>query len=505
MDLLTNLCLGFSISLSLKNLFMCLIGAVLGTAVGVLPGLGPTATISLLLPVTMLVDKTGAVIMMAGIYYGAMYGGSITSILVNIPGEAASIITCIDGYQMARKGRPGAALGISAFGSFLAGICAFIGIVLVGPPLAVHALAFGPIEKTALVGLGLSVVVFVSEGSMLKSLMMVAFGLLLSTVGTDLVTGDNRFTFNSQYLLDGFDIITMAMGLFGVTELLLLAETRATPMSVMSYSGHLKDLLPDRKEWLRSSGPIARGSLIGFALGLLPGGGAILSSFSSYVLEKRLARHPEEFGHGAIEGVAGPESANNAAAQSSFVPLLCLGIPSNVVMSVIMGALLMHGVTPGPRLIGEHPELFWGVITSMFIGNVLLLFLNVPLIGVFVSMLRVPQGILSPLILMFCGIGAYSLNNNVIDVFAMVVFGLLGYGLRKLRLDPAPAMLAFVLGKLFEQSFRQALLIGYGDPLIFFQKPIAAAFITVTILLFLWPGAKWLLHKRHVSPSHLKT
>jgi putative tricarboxylic transport membrane protein len=485
-ELLSNLALGFSVSLTATNLAVCLIGALVGTAVGVLPGLGPAATVSLLLPITLAIDRTSAVIMLAGIYYGAMYGGSITSILMRIPGEAASVITCIDGYAMARKGRAGAALGISAFGSFLAGVVATVGVVLVGPELARGALAFGPPEKTALVLLGLVLVASVGSGSRLRALAMVGAGLLLSTAGTDLVSGQERFTLGYAYMRDGFGIAIVAMGLFGISEVLMLAG-RGKTGEVLAYSNRLRDLLPNRQDWRDSAGPIARGSAIGFFLGLLPGAGALLASFASYVTEKRLSSRPETFGQGAIAGVAGPESANNAAAQASFVPLLCLGLPANATIGIIMGALLIHGISPGPRLLLDHPALFWGVVTSMFVGNAMLVVLNVPLVGLFVSLLRVPQAIMAPIILMVCGIGAYSLNNSAGDVIAMAGFGILGYTLRRCGFDLAPLLLAFVLGSLLEQNLRQALLIGYGSPLIFVQKPIAAFFLAAAVVTLCWP------------------
>ena len=486
MDLINNLALGFSISLSPLNLGFAFVGVLLGTAVGVLPGLGPAATISLLLPVTMGLNHTSAVIMLAGIYYGAMYGGSIAAILVRIPGEAASVVTCLDGYEMARRGRAGAALGISAFGSFIAGTFATLGVALVGPTLAQTALAFGPIEKASLVLFGLVLVAGVGSGTRPRAYAMVALGLLLSTVGIDLVDGTERFTFGSDYLRDGINIAVMAMGLFGISEVLMLAERNLRPMSALSYGRGLRDLLPTRKDWKDSSMPIGRGTVLGFFLGLLPGGGAMISSFMSYLLEKRLSPTPERFGQGAIEGVAGPESANNAAAQSSFVPLLCLGIPANAVIGVIMGAFILHGISPGPRLIVEHPDLFWGVVTSMFLGNLMLVVLNVPLIGVFVSLLRVPQALMAPLIVLFCGIGAYSLNNSVDDLLTMVTFGLGGYALRRAGFELAPLLLAFIL----EQSVKQGLLIGYGNPLVFFQKPISAVILTITICVLLWPLTK---------------
>jgi putative tricarboxylic transport membrane protein len=496
MDLLNNLALGFGISLSPMNMGLCFLGALLGTAVGVLPGLGPAATISLLLPITLGLNHTSAVIMLAGIYYGAMYGGSITSILVRIPGEAASVITCLDGYEMARRGRAGAALGISAFGSFIAGTFATLGVALVGPSLAKTALAFGPIEKASLVLFGLVLVAGVGSGSRPRAYAMIALGLLLSTVGIDLVAGTERFTFGTEYLRDGVNIAVMAMGLFGISEVLMLAERSSLSMKALSYGRGLRDLLPNRQEWKASAMPMGRGTVLGFFLGLLPGGGAMISSFMSYLLEKRLSPTPERFGQGAIEGVAGPESANNAAAQSSFVPLLCLGIPANAVIGVIMGAFVLHGISPGPSLIVDHPDLFWGVVTSMFLGNLMLIVLNVPLIGVFVSLLKVPQALMAPLIVLFCAIGAYSLNNSVQDVLSMAAFGLGGYGLRKAGFDLAPLLLAFVLGSLFEQSVKQGLLIGYGNPLVFFQKPISAVILVVTACVLLWPLVKRLLKSR---------
>ena len=490
---------GFIVAAQPMNLLLCLIGVAVGTAVGVLPGLGPTATISLLLPVTLAIDRTGAIIMLAGIYYGAMYGGSITSILVRIPGEAASVVTCIDGYEMARRGRAGAALGISAFGSFIAGVAATLGIAAIGPALASHALAFGPIERASLILLGLVLVVSVAQGSRLKAWMMVFAGLMLSAVGIDLVSGVERYTYASPYLQDGFNIAVMAMGLFGITELLVLAERRQAATATLPWSARILELLPTRADWRASAAPIARGSVLGFFLGLLPGGGAVIASFASYVMERRLAREPERFGQGAIEGVAGPESANNAAAQSAFVPLLCLGLPANAVMGVILGALMLHGVTPGPRLMETHATLFWGVVASMLVGNLMLIVLNVPLIGLFVAMLRIPVGVLGPFVVLFCAIGAYSLNNNATDVVAMMAFGLLGYGLRKGGFDPAPLLLAFVLGRMFEPLLRQGLILGYGDPVVFLTSPLSALFLAGAALLVLWPAGRALARRARAT------
>jgi len=488
MDVFGGLVTGFGIALQPNNLLIALIGAVLGTAVGVLPGLGPSATISLLLPISVLLDQNGALILLAGIYYGAMYGGSITSILVRIPGEAASVVTCIDGHAMARNGRAGAALGLSAIGSFIAGILATFGIVLLGPWVASQALAFGPVERAALLVFGLTLVAQVGEGSRARAWTMVGAGLLLSCVGTDLVSGVDRLTFGVPDLRDGFGIAVMAMGLFGVSEVLLLAASRDEGAGkILSHGKGLRDLLPNRQEWRESGGAIARGSVLGFVLGLLPGGGAMIASFASYILEKRISKTPERFGHGAPAGVAGPEAANNAAAQASFVPLLALGIPANAVIGVIMGALMMQGVVPGPRLALEHPELFWSVIASMFVGNLVLLGLNLPLVGVFVSLLRVPTAIMGPSILVFCAIGAYSLNNNLMDVWMMASFGILGFLLRRHGWDPAPLLLSFVLGGMLEQSLRQGLLIGYGSPAVFLQKPISAICVAAAVLVLVLP------------------
>ncbi len=496
MEVFGGLAQGFAIAVGPMNLLHCMLGVVIGTAIGVLPGLGPTATIALLLPITYHLDPVASIIMLSGIYYGAMYGSSITAILVKIPGEAASIVTCLDGYEMARRGRAGPALGIAAFGSFIAGILATLGIALFGPLLSGVALRFGPAEYTALVALGLILVTHVSGGSIIRSLVMVGLGLWASTIGLDPITGSDRFTLGTLFLQDGLDIAIMAMGLFGVAEVLALAERRIRPSELLAQPRRTRDLLPTAADWRASAGPIGRGSILGFVLGLLPGGGALIASFASYVLEKRVSRHPERFGTGAIEGVAGPETANNAAAQASFVPLLSLGIPSNVVMGVLMGALMIHGITPGPMLMQTQPALFWGVIVSMFIGNLMLIVLNVPLLPVFVALLRIPQRILSPLILVFCVVGAYSLNNSPADVAVMAVFGVVGFGMRKARLDPAPFLLAFVLGGLFERSFRQALLIGGGSPLIFVQKPISLTLLIVAAGLLLLPLLRFVFARR---------
>jgi len=488
LEVFDGLIQGLGVATQPMNLLYCVIGVFVGTAVGVLPGLGPTATISLLLPVTFRLDPTGSIIMLAGIYYGAMYGGSITAILFRIPGEAASIVTCMDGHAMARQGRAGAALGISAFGSFIAGVATALGIAVLGPIVAGVANQFGPAEYAGLVLLGMVLITQVSgEQSFARAVIMIGVGFLASTIGRDMIAGSQRFTFGTLYLEDGINIAIIAMGMFGVAEVLILAERYVKGGGFRAQPGRLRDLLPARQDWRESGGPIARGTGLGFFLGLLPGGGAMIASFASYVMEKRLSRTPEKFGQGAIAGVAGPETANNAAAQGSFVPLLALGIPSNVVLGVILGALLIHGIPTGPTLITNHPELFWGVIASLLVGNTLLLILNVPLLPIFVALLRIPQPILLPLILLFCVVGAFSLNNNVMDAVVMGGFGIAGYLLRKGGFDAAPLLLAYVLGPLFERSVRQALLIGYGSPTIFITKPIAAAFVVAAVLVLLVP------------------
>ena len=477
MEVFDSVMLGFSTALTPYNLLYCFLGVFTGTVIGVLPGLGPTATMSLLIPITFHMDTTGAIIMLAGIYYGAMYGGSITSILVNIPGEAATVITCIDGHQMAKKGRAGPALGISAFGSLFAGVATVVGIVIIGPPLAQVALEFGPPENFSLIVFGLLLVIFISTGSKLRSFMSAMVGIVLSTVGLDIVSGEERFTFGLPYLLDGIHIIVLAMGLFGIGEVLSEAERRLSHVDIIDKPKKTSDLLPTKEDWKASYGPIGRGTLLGFFFGLLPGSGAMVASFASYVLEKKISKTPERFGHGAIEGVAGPESANNAGAQASFVPLLNLGIPSGAVMGVVMGVLMIHGVAPGPLLYIEEPELFWGVVVSMLVGNVMLVILNVPLIGIFVRLLSVPAGMLSPMILIICIIGSYSLNNNIHDVIAMLIAGLCGYLMKKALLDPAPLIVSFVLGQMLESSLHSGLAIGYGSPDVFFYRPISATLL----------------------------
>jgi putative tricarboxylic transport membrane protein len=487
MDFVNHFYLAFQVALEPMNLFLCFLGCLVGTFVGVLPGLGPAASISLLLPITFKLPPESAIIMLGGLYYGTMYGGSTTSILINVPGEAASVVTCLDGYRMALKGRAGPALGIAAFGSFIAGTFGTIMIMVLAPPLAGFALKFGPPEFVGLVFLGLTMVTYLSSGSMAKALMMAIVGLLVSYIGTDIVTGRERFTLGIATIAGGFDIVPIAMGLFGISEVLLNLERSEAAREV--FQTKLQDLFPSKQDWKDSSGPIARGSIFGFLLGLIPGGGGLIASFISYAMEKKIAKHPETFGQGDIRGVAGPESANNAGAQGAFIPMLTMGIPCNVVLAILMGALMIHGVIPGPRLLEEHPRIFWGVVGSMYIGNSMLLLLNLPLIGMWVRLLKLPYSVLFPFIFLFCLIGAYTVGNNVQDVYIMILFGILGYLMKKYDYEPAPLVLAFVLGPMFENAFRQSLIISGGSPLIFLTRPIAAIFVVIAFILLISPLA----------------
>jgi putative tricarboxylic transport membrane protein len=423
-----------------------------------------------------------------------MYGGSTTSILINVPGEAASVVTCLDGYQMALKGRAGPALGIAAFGSFIAGTFGTIMIMVMAPPLAVVALKFGPPEFVGLVFLGLTMITYLSSGSMAKALMMAVVGLLISYVGVDIVTGRERFTLGIATIAGGFDIVPIVMGLFGISEVLLNLERSLKARDVIQTKLH--HLLPTKQDWKDSAAPIARGSFVGFLLGLIPGGGGLIASFISYAMEKKIAKHPETFGTGDIRGVAGPESANNAGAQGAFVPMLTMGIPCNVVLAILMGALMVHGVTPGPRLLIDHPRIFWGVVGSMYIGNVMLLVLNLPLIGMWVRLLKVPYSILFPFIFLFCLIGAYTVGSNIYAVYIMILFGILGYVMKKYDYEPAPLVLAFILGPMFENAFRQSLIISGGNPLIFLTHPISAAFLLISFVLLVSPLALRVLGKQ---------
>ena len=490
MEILNNLAAGFAVALTPTNLLYCFLGSFIGSAIGVLPGLGPPATIALLLPITYGIPATSAVILLAGIFYGAMYGGSTTSILLNIPGEAASVVTCLDGYQMARQGRAGAALAISGFGSFIAGTFSIIGLTLLAPPLAGFALKFGPPENFALLVLGLMMAGYLAGTSMTKGLMMACLGLLLGTVGLDPIMGTQRFTYGVYKLSDGFEFILVAMGLFGIGEVLVNVEQT---IKAEVFQTKISGLLPKREEWRTSAAPIARGSLLGFFIGVLPGGGATVSSFISYALEKKLSKHPERFGRGAIEGVAAPEAANNSAATGSFIPLLTLGIPGNASIAMIFAALLIHGVRPGPLLVTEKPEVFWGLVASMYIGNAMLLLLNLPLIGLWVKLLRVPYPLLAPLILTFVIVGAYSVNNSIFDVGITVAFGLFGYLMRKFNFEPAPLVLAMILGPQLEAALRRSLIYSRGDLGVFFERPIAAVLMTLALIMLLSPVFRWLL------------
>ncbi|MFA5026476.1 MAG: tripartite tricarboxylate transporter permease [Candidatus Methylomirabilota bacterium] len=488
MELFNHLLMGFSVALEPGNLIYCFLGVLIGTLVGVLPGIGPVGAMSLLLPATFHISPVSSIIMLAGIFYGSQYGGSTTSILVNIPGEAASVMTCLDGYQMARQGRAGPALGIAAFGSFIAGTLGILGLILIAPPLVDFALRFGPPEYFSLMVLGLTILTFLTSSSMIRALMMASLGLALGTVGLDTISGLSRFTFTVPELLDGIGLVPLVMGLFGISEVLLNIErTIARDVFTTKVAG----LLPSMADWARSIWAILRGTVIGFFLGTLPGGGAVISSFAAYAIEKRVSRHPEEFGRGAIEGVAAPEAANNSAAQASFIPLLTLGIPSNVTMAMLLGALIIQGVTPGPLLLSQHPDLFWGVIASMYVGNVMLLALNLPLIGLWVRLLSVPYSILFPLIVIFCMIGSYSINNSTTDVLLMLGFGVAGYLLKKLSLETAPLVLAFVLGPMLETSLRQSLIKSEGGFGIFFSRPISAVCLIAAFALVVMPLLPW--------------
>jgi len=484
MDLFSNIYLGFSVVLAPANLFFCLVGVLIGTLIGVLPGLGPVTTITLLIPVTYGMPAETAIIMLAGIFYGAQYGGSTTSILLNIPGEASSVVTCIDGYQMARQGRAGPALGIAAFGSFIGGTLSVVGLMLLAPTLSGFALKFGPPEYFALMFLAMVILTFLSKGSMVKSLLAGSVGLFLGTIGIDLVTTGQRFTYGALVLMDGIGIVPVALGLFGVAEVLVNIEEPGVRDVLKS---EIKGLLPTGKDWKEALVPMIRGSFIGFFLGILPGGGVIMSSFTSYAVEKRFSRNPEQFGKGAVAGVAGPETANNAATGGAMIPLLSLGIPPNISTALLFGVMLVHGIRPSSFMITEHPQLFWGVICSMYVGNVMLLVLNLPLIGLWVRVLKTPYSILFPMILLFCLIGSYTINSNVYEVLIMLIFGGLGYIMRKTGFALAPLVFALIIGPIMENALRQSLLSSRGDFSIFFTRPISAVLIVFGLLLLFLP------------------
>jgi TctA family transporter len=480
MDVFANLWMGFGVAFSLQNLFYAFVGCILGTLIGVLPGIGPVATIAMLLPITFNLNPLSALIMLAGIYYGAQYGGSTTAILVNIPGEASSVVTCLDGYQMARQGRAGPALAVAALGSFFAGCVATLIIAVAAPPLAEVALKFGPSEYFSLMVFGLIAATVLAHGSLIKAIAMVVWGLLFGIIGTDVNSGVLRFTFDIPELSDGIGFVIVAMGMFGATEIIMnleMAEKREI------FTSKVTNLWPTKQDFKDSWAAVLRGTALGSCLGILPGGGALLASFGAYTVEKKVSRHPERFGKGAIQGVAGPESANNAGAQTSFIPMLTLGIPGNAVMALMIGALMIQGIAPGPQVMNEKPELFWGLIASMWIGNAMLVVLNLPLIGMWVKLLTVPYRFLFPAILVFMAIGVYSLSNNPFDVLIMAVFGIVGYFCAKLECEPAPMILGFILGPLMEENLRRAMLLSRGDPTVFFTKPISAAFMIASVIL----------------------
>ena len=493
---------GFGIATTVQNLFYCLIGAIVGTLVGVLPGLGPIAGIALLIPATFGLNATSAIIMLAGIYYGAMYGGSTTSILLNVPGETASVITCIDGYQMAQKGRAGPALAMCAIGSFVAGTIGIFGLVFLAPPLAEAALAFGPPEYFSLMAFGFIVLSNVTGTSLIKSLMMAVVGLIIGTIGLDPVTGDARFAFDYAPLLGGIEFVAVAIGLFGIGEVLVNVERPLEMLEQRVLVPGLRELYPTLLDLKKSITAILRGTGIGFGVGLVPGPAPVIATYASYMTEKKVSKHPEEFGKGAIEGVAGPESANNSACQSAFIPLFVLGIPFAPPTAILLGALLIHGVTPGPMMIGQHPQLFWGVIASMYIGNFVLLLLNLPFVPFFANILRIPKNILLPLVILFCITGMYTVNNSVFDIWMMLLFGALGYVMRKWAYEGAPLLLALVLGPKLEAAFRQSLMISHGDFGIFVNRPVslvfllgALIFLSAPLLKPVWRRAQGIRHK----------
>lgn len=479
MEILGNLALGFDTALNLSNLMYCLAGVFFGTAVGVLPGLGPVATIAMLLPATFALPPTSALIMLAGIYYGAQYGGSTTAILVNLPGESSSVVTAIDGYQMARKGQAGKALATAALGSFFAGTVATLLLALFAPPLADIALKFGPAEYFSLMVLGLVASVVLASGSLLKAFGMIILGLLLGLIGTDVNSGAQRYTFGLPQLYDGINFVVVAMGMFGLGEIIRNLEQQETRTLVMKK---IDGLMPGKEDLKSIIAPVLRGTALGSVLGILPGGGAMLASFASYSIEKKVSKNAANFGKGAIEGVAAPEAANNAGAQTSFIPMLTLGIPSNPVMALMIGAMIIQGIQPGPAVMTEQPALFWGLIASMWVGNLMLVILNLPMIGLWVRMITVPYHFLYPTILVFCAIGVFSLNNSEFDIYLMAIFGLFGYLCAKFEVEPAPMLLGFIIGPMMEEYLRRALLLSRSDPLVFLERPISATMLMVSFL-----------------------
>jgi putative tricarboxylic transport membrane protein len=479
-DLIGNLAMGMGVAFTPTNIMLCLVGTLVGTLIGVLPGIGSLATLAMLLPITFGLPPVGALIMLAGIYYGAQYGGSTTAILVNIPGEATSVVTVLDGHQMAKQGRAGVALGIAAIGSFFAGCVATVFIAAIGVPLSKMAQLFGPAEYFSLMVLGLVFAVVLARGSVLKAICMIVLGLLLATVGTDLVTGQERLTLGIQELSDGVDFASMAMGIFGFAEIIKNLES---PEARDVVRGRIGSLLPSRDDLKQAAMPILRGTFIGSILGILPGNGAVLGPFASYTIEKKIAKDPKRFGRGAIEGVAGPESANNAGAQTAFIPLLTLGIPPNAVMALMVGAMTIHGIVPGPQVMTKNPELFWGMVASMWLGNLMLLIINLPLVGMWVKLLKVPYRMMFPAILIFCCIGIYSINNSTADVLFTAFFAVFGYALLKFGFEPAPMLLGFVLGKLMEEKLRQAMILSRGSFMTFVERPLSGALLVAALLM----------------------
>ncbi len=497
MDLLQNLAIGFGVAMTLKNLFFAFTGALIGTLIGVLPGIGPIATIAMLLPLTFHLEPTSGIIMLAGIFYGAQYGGSTTAILVNLPGETSSVVTCIDGHQMARQGRAGAALAVAALGSFFAGCVATSLIAAFAPPLAALGQQFGAPEYFSLMVFGLVAAVVLAHGSVIKAIAMIILGLLIGLVGTDGQTGGTRFTFGATQLADGIDVATLAIGIFGIGEVIANLAQGEKKRSILSQK--ITRLWPTREDFRRSWPAVLRGTTLGSVLGVLPGGGAVLSSFSAYALEKKISRTPSQFGQGAIEGVAGPESANNAGAQTSFIPMLTLGLPGNAVMALMIGALTIHGIQPGPQIMTERPGMFWGMVASMWIGNLMLLVINLPLIGMWVQLLKVPYRFLYLSILLFCAIGVYTVSNSASAVLLAAFFGVTGYMFMKLECEPAPMILGFVLGPLMEDNLRRALRVSGGDPIIFIERRISLALLISTVLLLAILALPFIRKRRQVA------
>jgi putative tricarboxylic transport membrane protein len=503
MDFFSNLALGFSVALTPFNLMMAVVGVLLGILIGALPGVGPPSGVALLLPLTFGMDPTSGIIMLAALYAGTMYGGTITAVLINTPGESASVVTCLDGHQMALQGRAGPALGIAAFGSFIAGTIGVVLLMLVSPALARWSLAFGPPETFALMLLGLTTVTLLAGDSPVKTYISMVFGLMLAMVGFDVISGDARFAFGIPEMMDGIDFLPVAIGLFGLGEVLAGAETKGGALVKGRYG--LRDVMPSAADWVRSRWAIARGTVLGFAVGILPGAGPTIATFMSYTLEKKVSKHPEQFGHGAIEGVAAPESANNAAATGAMVPMLTLGIPGSATTAIMLGGLMMWGLRPGPLLFEKNPQFVWGLIASQYIANVMLLVLSTAFIPLFVRALRVPYAVLMPIIIALCVTGSYSLKNSVWDVGQMLVFGMLGYAMKKLGYSPAALVLALVLGPLAERALRQSLIISDAGIGIFFLRPIAAVLVSAALLAVLVPVARslWTAWQRRAEAQRV--